>query len=181
MQPPQDVEKADASAGGCGAPPEPEARNRAPVGLTREYRSERISVQWFAERCIHSGECIRALPDVFDPRRRPWIAIDEASADAIGEAVRQCPTGALHYVRHDGAPQEPVPEDVQIQTVPDGPLYVRGPVLVTTSAGEVIREDTRCALCRCGKTANPPFCDNAHRAIGFRDPGLAPPPAGHSA
>ncbi len=131
---------------------------------------------WFADRCIHSAECIRALPRVFDPRRRPWVDIDAASADAIAGAVLLCPTGALHYVRHDGGPQEPEPADVQVQTVPDGPYYVRGLVEVATSGGELIRTDTRMALCRCGKSEHMPFCDNSHRAFGFRDPAVAPPP-----
>lgn len=170
-------DQAPASAGGSGAPPAPESANRAPAGLTREYRSERITVQWFAERCIHSAECIRALPRVFDPRGRPWIRVDAADADAIAEAVLLCPTGALHYVRHDAGPPEPVPGEVRVRTVPDGPLYVRGPVRVTTSDGEVIREDTRVALCRCGRSAHMPFCDNSHRAHGFREPGLARGPA----
>lgn len=169
-QPTPDVDQADASAGGCGAPPEPDAPNHAPAGLTREYRSERISVLWFAERCIHSGECIRAQPRVFDPRRRPWVKIDAADADAVAEAVLRCPTGALHYVRHDGGPQEPVPERTTIRPVPDGPYHVRGKVEVRTSGGELIREDTRVALCRCGESRHMPFCDNSHTAAGFRDP-----------
>jgi uncharacterized Fe-S cluster protein YjdI/CDGSH-type Zn-finger protein len=172
---PPEIDQADASAGGRGAPPEPEARNQAPAGLTREYRSESISVLWFADRCIHSAECIRALPRVFNPRRRPWVAIDAASADAIAEAVLLCPTGALHYVRHDGGPQEPESTDVQVRTVPNGPYHVRGLVEVTTSGGDLIRRDTRMALCRCGRSEHMPFCDNSHRAFGFRDPALAPP------
>jgi CDGSH-type Zn-finger protein/uncharacterized Fe-S cluster protein YjdI len=130
-------------------------------------------VLWFAERCIHSAECIHALPGVFDPERRPWVDLGAAGADAVADAVLRCPTGALHYVRHDGGPQEPEPEHVVIRTVPDGPHYVTGPLEVTTEAGEPIRRDTRMALCRCGKSEHMPFCDNAHRAAGFRDPGVA--------
>ena len=58
----------DASAGGAGAPPAPGEPNRAPA-TTREYRTEQIAVQWFAERCTHSANCFRALPQVFDPGR----------------------------------------------------------------------------------------------------------------
>ncbi len=170
---PPEVDQADASAGGRGAPPKPEARNQAPAGLTREYRSESISVLWFADRCIHSAECILALPRVFNPRRRPWVEIDAASADDIAEAVLLCPTGALHYVRHDGGPQEPEPLDVQVQTVPDGPYYVQGLVEVTTSGGDLIRKDTRIALCRCGKSRIRPFCDGTHKLVRFKAPSAA--------
>jgi uncharacterized Fe-S cluster protein YjdI/CDGSH-type Zn-finger protein len=166
---PAEVEQADAGAGGAGAPPDPAARNDAPAGLTREYHAAGITVQWYAERCIHSGDCIRALPRVFNPRRRPWVRLDAAAADAIAEAVLSCPTGALHYIRHDGAEQEPTPAETTIRTVHNGPYLVGGPVRIMNDAGEVIREDTRIALCRCGRSAHMPFCDNSHRALGFDD------------
>jgi CDGSH-type Zn-finger protein len=37
----------------------------------------------------------------------------------------------------------------------------------TNPTGRLIREDTRLALCRCGASANKPFCDGSHRRIGF--------------
>lgn len=162
------TELKDASHGGCGAPPDRERPNRAPAGLTREYATDAIRVQWFAERCIHSAECIRSAPRVFDPRRRPWIDLDGADADRVARAVERCPTGALRYVRLDGGAQEPAPEEVAIRAVPGGPLYVRGPVTITTPAGEVVDECMRAALCRCGQTRHPPFCDNTHSTL---DPG----------
>jgi uncharacterized Fe-S cluster protein YjdI len=157
---------ADQDAG--GAPPEPERRNRAPDGLTREYPGEGIRVQWFAERCIHSAECIRAQPLVFDPQRRPWIDLGGAEADAVARAVERCPTGALHYVRTDGGPPEPTPAGLTVKAVRNGPYYVRGPALVALERGGAVREDTRMALCRCGKSAHMPFCDNSHRALRVR-------------
>ena len=89
-RPPDETSPTDtsASAGGAGAPPEPQEPNRAPAGLTREYRSDTIRVLWFAERCTHSAECIRALRRVFDPRRRPWVDVEAASADAIVQWAR---------------------------------------------------------------------------------------------
>ena len=49
----------------------------------------------------------------------------------------------------------------------DNPLFVRGRLRVVNADGEVVREDTRAALCRCGASANKPFCDGSHRRIGF--------------
>jgi uncharacterized Fe-S cluster protein YjdI len=153
---------------GGSAPPLPEQRNRAPDGLTREYAGEGIRVQWYAERCIHSAECIRALPGAFDPRSRPWIDLHGAEADAVADAVLRCPTGALHYSRTDGGPPEPVPEEMTLEAVPGGPYYVRGPALVALEGGGGVRQDTRMALCRCGRSVHMPFCDNSHRALRIR-------------
>ncbi len=137
----------------------------------REYRTEAIAVSWEPALCIHTTNCIRSLPQVFDPRDRPWVHIDAASADAIATAVMRCPTGALHFRRLDGGPQEPVPEETTVLVVPNGPLYVRGDVEIKAPGGETIRHDTRMALCRCGFSKYKPFCHNTHRLIGFRDTG----------
>ena len=148
-------------------------------GPRREYRTEQIAVQWEPEFCIHSAYCIRSLPEVFIPTDRPWVHIDRATADAIAEAVMQCPTGALHFRRLDGQPQEPVPEVTTIRPVPNGPLFVRGDIEIRDESGGVFRHDTRMALCRCGKSRHKPFCDNTHRLVAFSDPGLvADSPAG---
>lgn len=159
-------EQPDASEAGTAAPPPPDAANRAPGDLTREYSGRGIRVQWYASRCIHAAACIRALPGVFDPRRRPWIDLEraEAEADAVAEAVLRCPTGALHYERVDGGPQETAPEVVKITTVPKGPHLLHGNVEVFGDDGQLIRRDTRVALCRCGQSRHMPFCDNSHRA-----------------
>ena len=157
-----------AGSGGTGAPPEEHESNKLPHGVTREYASQEIRVQWYASRCIHSAKCIRALPRVFDPRRRPWVDIDAANADAIADAVLKCPTGALHYERTDGGPAEPVSSEVTVVAVKDGPHFLTGPVKVRSVEGEIIREDSRVALCRCGNSKHLPFCDNTHRAIGFK-------------
>ena len=150
------------------APPDEKARNVAPPDLTRVYEDERIRVSWYAGRCIHSGACIRAQPSVFDPRHRPWIDLTAGDADAIALAVVRCPTGALEYERLDGAAGEQPPDQPTVVPVRNGPLFVRGDIEVKDEQGSVIRRGTRLAFCRCGRSAHLPFCDNTHRAIGFR-------------
>ena len=49
----------------------------------------------------------------------------------------------------------------------DGPLLVRSPLRVRTAGVEDGIEKPKAALCRCGKSANKPFCDGAHRDIEF--------------
>jgi uncharacterized Fe-S cluster protein YjdI len=88
----------DTAARGGDAPP------------TREYSTDRITVQWHAGRCIHSENCVRALPGVFDFRRRPWVDVHAADADAIERAVLRCPSGALRSIRHDGGSPDPPAE-----------------------------------------------------------------------
>lgn len=150
------------------APPDPSEPNRAPSDLTKEYVGEGIKVAWYASRCIHSAACIRAAPGVFDSRRRPWIDLRGANPAIVADAVQRCPTGALHYERTDGAPAEPIPEQAEIVTVRNGPYLIRGVIELHAEDGRLIRRDSRLALCRCGKSKHLPFCDNTHRAIGFR-------------
>jgi hypothetical protein len=111
--------------------------------------------------------CVRNLPTVFKAGERPWIVIDGDDADAVAAAVEQCPTGALHYRRLDGGPQEDAPDETVVDPRPNGPLFLSGRVRVVDDGGAVIREDTRVALCRCGGSANKPFCDGTHRRNGF--------------
>ncbi|GAV25354.1 divergent 4Fe-4S mono-cluster [Carboxydothermus islandicus] len=65
--------------------------------MKRVYKNEEIIVYWDSELCIHSGNCVRALPEVFKPRERPWVKIDAASAEEIARAIDLCPSGALKY------------------------------------------------------------------------------------
>ncbi|HEY7293737.1 MAG TPA: (4Fe-4S)-binding protein [Dehalococcoidia bacterium] len=135
---------------------------------TRVYSTDAIEVHWDASRCIHSARCIAGLPRVFDPRRRPWIVLEGAEADRVAEVISRCPSGALHFRRLDGGPQEQPDEPPVAVPVPNGPLYLRGELRIETADGELIAEDTRMALCRCGGSANKPFCDNTHMRTGFR-------------
>lgn len=136
----------------------------------RIYNSDAIDVSYEARRCIHAAECVRGLPSVFDTEQRPWIQPANGEADAVAAVVLRCPTGALHFTRKDGGDDEAVPAVNQISIMADGPLYVRGDVHVALEHGAL--HDTRMALCRCGQSANRPFCDNSHRGADFADDGL---------
>ena len=141
---------------------------RKKPGVEREYGNEQIVVSWEPQYCIHTANCLNAEPEVFDSMRRPWIKLEPATAERIAAAVMRCPTGALHFRRIDAGPQEPVPEETTVEPRTNGPLFVRGKLRFVTPRGDVIREDTRVALCRCGQSSNKPFCDGTHRVVGFR-------------
>jgi CDGSH-type Zn-finger protein/uncharacterized Fe-S cluster protein YjdI len=138
-----------------------------------EYEGEDITVSYDVMRCIHVRECVRGLPHVFDPNKRPWIEPDNATADELAEVITRCPTGALHFERTDDGPAEQTPTENTVLVAADGPLYLRGDVDIAAPDGTVILEDTRVALCRCGLSANKPLCDNSHRRgeDAFRAPG----------
>jgi CDGSH-type Zn-finger protein len=113
---------------------------------------------------------------VFDTTRRPWVLPDAGSADSVASTILTCPSGALHYERKDGGADEPTPEHNTIRLVKNGPLYLRGDFTIVNGAGELMVQDTRASLCRCGSSANKPFCDNTHRKIGFEAPATSADP-----
>jgi uncharacterized Fe-S cluster protein YjdI len=141
-------------------------------GVAKTYRSDRIEVDWEPRMCTHVGACFMGFPEVFDPRARPWVRLGDADPDRVAEIVMRCPTGALHFRRLDDGPQEDdVIGDVEVRSLRNGPTQIRGRVKIRDAKGEVIREDTRVSLCRCGASEHKPFCDGSHRRVAFRDPG----------
>ena len=50
----------------------------------------------------------------------------------------------------------------------DGPLRVRGNLEIISGTGRVVARVVQARLCRCGGSANKPFCDGTHARIGFR-------------
>jgi CDGSH-type Zn-finger protein/uncharacterized Fe-S cluster protein YjdI len=130
-----------------------------------------IRVTWSRMRCTHVAACVMNLPKVFEPGRRPWVDLGQGSADAIARTVQRCPTGALHFERTDGGESEPVPTVNTAVATRNGPFAVRGDIEVRDASGTLLLRDTRVALCRCGRSANRPFCDNSHVEAAFRDDG----------
>ena len=53
-----------------------------------------------------------------------------------------------------------------IQVRNNGPYLVRG-VKVLDHDGNEIPTPESFAMCRCGQSANKPFCDGTHRSCGF--------------
>jgi len=138
------------------------------------FQAPGISVTWSRRRCIHVAQCVMSLPDVFQPGRRPWVDATLDTPDEVARVVLRCPTGALHFERTDGGEAEPVPPANEVRFARNGPTYLHGRIEVRDEAGQVLLSDTRVALCRCGRSAMKPFCDNSHQAIGFREGGGMP-------
>jgi len=65
------------------------------------YESDDIVVTFDPNVCIHSGECVRGLPAVFDVRLKRWIRPENAPAGQVADQVRRCPSGALQFRMKD--------------------------------------------------------------------------------
>ena len=138
------------------------------------YENDGIRVTYDARRCVHYAACVRGLPKVFNPRKRPWVAPDEATADEIADVVERCPTGALHHQRLDGGAAEEPDIENSVLVSADGPLYLRGELELMGAYNHVQQRETRMALCRCGHSRTKPYCDGSHVAVGFTDRAVAP-------
>jgi len=144
----------------------PKGEPRMQPGVQREYRTDQIVIHWEPGLCIHEAECIRGLPSVFNSRARPWVNASGAEADEIATVIKRCPSGALRFERMDDGEQEVWLDGGRIEARPNGPLFVRGQIEFVDQDGSS-RELPRAALCRCGHSANKPFCDNSHIRVGF--------------
>ncbi len=51
---------------------------------------------------------------------------------------------------------------------PDGPLKVKGALEVVSGTGRTINRTSETYLCRCGASANKPYCDGSHKRISFK-------------
>jgi uncharacterized Fe-S cluster protein YjdI len=143
----------------------------SPSRALQTYEGEAVTVTFDPVRCIHSEECVHRLPAVFDFSRKRWIRPDAAAADEVEAAVAECPSGALR-VRREGTSAAGMSAggEVTITVSRHGPLLLRGPIRIVNAGGETIATADAAALCRCGATANAPFCDGSHTRIGFAKP-----------
>jgi CDGSH-type Zn-finger protein len=59
-------------------------------------------------------------------------------------------------------------DKTKMSLMDDGPILVAGEFQLTLPDGTIIPvEGNTVALCRCGASENKPFCDGAHKKIGF--------------
>ena len=143
---------------------------------TFKYSNDEITVVWKPNTCIHSALCWKGLIEVFNPKEKPWIKMNEAATEKIIEQVRKCPSGALSYYLNAEAVADSTENTVvaesanilKIRVTPDGPYLIKTECLIVHSDG---REETKTgtiALCRCGASGNKPYCDGTHRKVGFK-------------
>jgi len=66
--------------------------------------------------------------------------------------------------------------DTTVSVGANGPYGVKGDFTLIDANGDVIpMEPGKTAwLCRCGQSADKPFCDGSHKKAGFEDSGVRP-------
>jgi len=138
----------------------------APVAAASDpntAHAEGITLHFDGLRCIHARHCVLGAPRVFAAGGGgPWIHQDQATVEKCMEIAHACPSGAITYVRHDGGPQEAPPAVNVLRVRENGPYAIHAAIDLTGNG-----PGFRATLCRCGKSANKPFCDNSHVKTGF--------------
>jgi uncharacterized Fe-S cluster protein YjdI len=66
--------------------------------ITKHYNNGEVTIVWQPHICKHTGICFRGLPEVFDPRKIPWIEQHNSTTEKIVNQVKQCPSGALSII-----------------------------------------------------------------------------------
>lgn len=126
-------------------------------------KGEALTIVFDARRCIHSRHCVLDAPRVFKANTPgQWIHPDSVSAEVLISVAHNCPSGAIRYRRHDGGAEEAAPEVNQLRIRENGPYAIHAALTV---AGQP--DGHRATLCRCGSSANKPWCDGAHSTIHF--------------
>ena len=68
--------------------------------IIKKYKNEEITLVWTPHLCMHSGNCIKGLPQVFRKGQSPWIDLSQSDTDSIVAQVEKCPSGALDYIEN---------------------------------------------------------------------------------
>jgi CDGSH-type Zn-finger protein/uncharacterized Fe-S cluster protein YjdI len=128
-----------------------------------EARGSKVVIRFDARKCIHSRHCVLEAPEVFQANvQGPWIQPDQASVEKVVRVALACPSGAITYERLDSQPQEAAPAVNAMRVRENGPLAIQADLRI----GKHFL-GYRATLCRCGQSANKPFCDGAHSGAGF--------------
>ena len=135
-----------------------------------DYPAQTVTVHDDRARCAHFGQCTDRLPEVFRAGEEPFVETDTARDEDIVEVVRGCPSGALAFTPIGAKETDEISGGPAVSPIADGPYRVVGGVRVVAADGTSYEIRQRQTLCRCGQSANKPFCDGSHFYAGFLDP-----------
>ncbi len=125
-----------------------------------------VTIYFEASRCIHARNCVLADPEVYVPNvEGDWLRPDAASAEAVLRTGFNCPSGAIRVTRNaSGQGSDAAPTVNTVRVRENGPLAIEAEL----SIGDIKLATPRATLCRCGQSANKPYCDGSHKAAGFQ-------------
>ena len=66
-----------------------------------EYSNNDITIVWQPKVCQHSTVCVNSLPNVYNPSKKPWVNIDNASTEELKKQINKCPSGALSFYENN--------------------------------------------------------------------------------
>ncbi len=139
--------------------------------ITKKYTNGEVTIIWKPAACIHSTICWKeatGLPQVFDPRVKPWIKPEGDTTENMIAQVKKCPSGALSYIMNTDEPRmAEVDAESIVEVMPDGPLLVYGNITIKDKDGSEVKKNNVTAFCRCGQSGNKPYCDGTHKKVGF--------------
>ena len=127
--------------------------------------------------CAHSGRCTDLVPGAFHTGGEPFVTPSGARQDDLLRAVRACPSGALGAALAGAEARAQADSDrpASVEVSRDGPYRVTGGVGLADDDGTPVprpgdASPEHYSLCRCGMSANKPFCSGAHWYADFHDP-----------
>jgi len=134
--------------------------------IVKKYNKEDLTILWEPKKCIHAAICVKELPKVYDPNAKPWIKPENGSIEDLKIQIDMCPSGALSY-EQKGITNQNKNMNTEVELMKNGPLLVKGNVDVKSHDGTVVTKEKMTAFCRCGASANKPYCDGKHKQAGF--------------
>lgn len=134
----------------------------------RDYQGDEITIHDNRTICSHAAVCVQELGSVFNLDKKPWIDANGASASEIIALIKKCPSGALSYTVNDQQHRNP-DRSPAIRIAKNGPYNIEGGIQLNIDDAMQPPASEHYALCRCGASANKPYCDGTHRTAGFDD------------
>lgn len=126
---------------------------------------------------LTDAEALCAFARFCDPNGQVWNQVQRTDDPSVARTflnqVQNCPSGRL--VATDTTTGKAVEREVPVsiglvedpQEQCSGPLWLRGGIPMIAADGFHYEVRNRVTLCRCGASANKPFCDGSHAKIKF--------------
>ena len=146
---------------------------------SRKPYAEQAQVMQGPVHALSDAETLCAFARFCDPNGQVWEQVEQTDEPRVAKnflrQVNACPSGRLvAWDRATGKQlEEPLPVSIGVVQDPgqdvSGPLWLRGGIPVVAADGFAYEVRNRVTLCRCGASANKPFCDGSHASVKFRD------------